>query len=453
MSPHPLKIAIIGAGPAGCTLAHLLLRQLPEGSAKLEIFERETHLHDRDQGGTLDLHDETGLAALRAAGLIDTPAFNTAARRDGDAIVLCDKQMRRWLDIASTADGGWFAQGKPEMDRLALRRLLLESLPPDIITWGKQVVKVVNRSDDATSVLHFKDGSTSSARYDLVVGADGTYSVVRPLLTPHEPHYSGVGGWNMLCKQSEAARPLLTKMVNRGSLFAYSDGKVLMGQQLGSGDLYISMWGVKPEGWMDPKVAGYDVADPAAVKRALLHEFRSWAPELRELIASFDEARVWPRSLVMLPTGIKWDSRPGVTVLGDAAHVMCPFVGLGVNAAMGDAMGLADEIARAVRGGAATAAELSAAALGKYEAGMLERAHAAQHFTEDIMKLMLFTPGAPGAVIEDYIVRLTADDMSATLASAWRFLVAIYYFFFKLFFVGGKAAIEGTPLRKLSVSS
>ncbi|KAK8063059.1 hypothetical protein PG997_015156 [Apiospora hydei] len=418
--PQPLNIAIIGAGPAGCTLAHLLRRNLPEGSAKLEVFERETALHDRDQGGTLDLHDETGLAALRAAGLIDTPEFDAVARRDGDAIVLCDKQMRRWLDIASTADGGWFAQGKPEIDRLALRKLLLESLPKEMITWGKQIVKVVNSPHDATSVLHFRDGSTSSTRYDLVVGADGTYSVVRPLLTPLQPFFSGVGGWNMLCKQSEARRPLLTKMVNRGSLFAYSDGKVLMGQQLGSGDLYISMWGVKPEAWMDPAVAGYDVADPKQVKAALLEEFSSWAPELRELIASFDEARVWPRSLVMLPTGIQWDSRPGVTVLGDAAHVMCPFAGLGVNAAMGDAMGLADEIAVAVKQGASTAAELGPC-LGRYEAGMFERAHAAQRFTADIMKLMLFTPGAPCAVIEDYILRVTADDMGANLASAWGF--------------------------------
>ncbi|KAK7959030.1 FAD/NAD(P)-binding domain-containing protein [Apiospora aurea] len=418
--PQPLNIAIIGAGPAGCTLAHLLHRNLPEGSAKLEVFERETALHDRDQGGTLDLHDETGLAALRAAGLIDTPEFDAVARRDGDAIVLCDKQMRRWLNIASTADGGWFAQGKPEIDRMALRKLLLESLPREMITWGKQVVKVVNSPHDATSVLHFRDGSTSSTRYDLVVGADGTYSVVRPLLTPLQPFFSGVGGWNMLCKQSEAARPLLTKMVNRGSLFAYSDGKVLMGQQLGSGDLYISMWGVKPEAWMDPAVAGYDVADPKQVKAALLEEFSSWAPELRELIASFDEARVWPRSLVMLPTGIRWDSRPGVTVLGDAAHVMCPFAGLGVNAAMGDAMGLADEIALAVKQGATTAAGLGQC-LGRYEAGMFGRAHAAQRFTVDIMKLMLFTPGAPCAVIEDYILRVTADDMGANLASAWGF--------------------------------
>ncbi|KAK8137325.1 hypothetical protein PG984_005265 [Apiospora sp. TS-2023a] len=66
---------------------------------------------------------------------------------------------------------------------------------------------------------------------------------------------------------------------------------------------------------------------------------------------------------------------------------------------------------------------------------------------------MLFTPGAPGVVIEDYIVRVTADDMSATLASVWRVLISIYYFFFKLFFVGSKASIQGTPLRKLSVSS
>lgn len=427
MSSKSLRIAVVGAGPAGCTLANLLNTSLDTHAAvSVTIFEREPHLHDRDQGGTLDLHEETGLAAIRACGLANSPEFAAIARHDGDSIILSDKKMTRWIDLNSSADGGWFSQGKPEVDRLALRRLLIQNLPADTIRWNKHVVKI-QAEPDSTWSLAFTDGSNATD-FDLVVGADGTYSVVRPLLTLQQPFYSGVGGWNMLCYNAEATRPLLTKLVRRGSLFAFSDGKVLMGQQLGSGDLYISMWGVKPTDWQD--ASGYDVRDPKAVKSALLHEFRNWAPELRELISCFDESKVWPRDLVMLPTGIDWNTRPGVTLLGDAAHVMCPFVGAGVNEAMADAMDLSKTILTLVQSG--WTKQSLAEGIQNYEQQMLSRVHKSQRLTEDIMKLVLFTPGAPETIIEKYVVRNTAQDMNYVVVSLWQILVTLYYFIFRL---------------------
>ncbi|KAI6091044.1 FAD/NAD(P)-binding domain-containing protein [Hypoxylon rubiginosum] len=421
--PKRLRIAVIGAGPAGCTLARLL--HLSPAPTSVMIFEREQHLHDRDQGGTLDLHEETGLAALRSARLADTPEFAAIARRDGDSMVLCDKHMRRWIDLKSTKDGGWFAEGKPEVDRLALRKLLLDSLPEGTVVWSKAVAKV-HLSTDGTSTIAFTDG-TIEPGFDLVVGADGTRSVVRPLVTQAEPFYSGVGGWNMLCPNAATTRPMLNNLVRRGSLFAYSDGKSLMGQQLGTGDLYIGMFSLKPENWQ--RTSGYDVNDPKAVKNALLEEFKNWAPELREIIASIDESKVWPRNLMTLPTGFRWDPKPGITLMGDAAHVMCPFVGQGVNAAMADAM----ELSRAIE--AASDEQWSRQSLDghirQYERMMWDRVRRAQKLTEDMMGLMLLTPGAPASVIEKYVVRATTDDMNIILASIWGFFVWLYYLFVK----------------------
>ncbi|CAH0054505.1 unnamed protein product [Clonostachys solani] len=427
MASRPLQIAIIGAGPSGCTLARLLQVSEQASAVKVTIFEREAQLHDRDQGGTLDLHDSTGLEALRRAELLHTDEFRAIARHDGDAIVLCDKNMRRWIDIASSSDGGWLAQGKPEVDRLQLRQLLLNSLVGNVVVWNKRVSKV-ELATDTSSTLYFEDGSSRSG-FDLVIGADGAYSIVRPLITPQKPFYSGVGGWNMLCPKASILRPLMNKMINRGSLFAFSDGKVVMGQQLGSGSIYISMWGLKPENWTSS--SGYDVKDPKHVKKALLEEFKDWAPELRELLASFDETQVWPRSLVMLPTGLTWDSKPGLTIMGDAAHVMCPFVGEGVNAAMADAMELADAIKDTVKSG--WSRELLAQNVEKYENGMRKRTLRASSMTEDIMKLMLFTPGAPTTTIERYFVRATSDDLPFLIRPIWKFLVNFYYFTFKAF--------------------
>ncbi|KAF2137938.1 uncharacterized protein K452DRAFT_291281 [Aplosporella prunicola CBS 121167] len=415
------RIAIVGAGPAGCTLARLLLLRGVLSASQIAIYEREAGLHARDQGGTLDLHEEKGLAALKAAGLYDK--FLSVARFDGDALAVCDKRMRPYLRLTSSRDGGWFAQGKPEVDRLALRRLLLDALPPGLVRWGRDV----RRIDEANGAVFFADGSVEQG-FDLIVGADGAYSAVRQALTPQQPFYSGVGGFNMVVPEAAKTRPLLHRLVNGGSCFAFSDGKVVMGQQLGDGAVYISVWGVRSEGWMSE--AGYDVRDARAVKAALMSEFSDWAPEVREMLAACDEGAVWPRSLVMLPVGMKWESKAGVTILGDAAHVMTPFVGEGVNAAMKDAMELAEAIEEALdRGGGRDAWGDS---VRRYEEGMFVRVHRVQKMTEDMMKLMLFTEGAPGTVMAQWVVRSVSDDMSAVAVALLTPLVWAYYFFFKL---------------------
>lgn len=161
MPSKPISIAIVGAGPSGAALARLLQVLPPkhQHSIQVTVFERETQLHDRDQGGTLDLHDETGIAALKLAGLADLPAFTSMARWDGDAMVLCDKDMQRWLSLESTKYGSWLAQGKPEDDRLQLRQLLIDSLAKGTVVWGKHISRVEHAAEGAF-VLHFQDGTS-----------------------------------------------------------------------------------------------------------------------------------------------------------------------------------------------------------------------------------------------------------------------------------------------------
>ncbi|KAK3681227.1 hypothetical protein B0T22DRAFT_523271 [Podospora appendiculata] len=424
--PSTLRLAIIGAGPAGTCLARLLITsptRLVPAQSKIEIaiFERETGLSSRDQGGTLDLHKATGLAALKAAGLYDE--FLTIARWDGDALTVADKHMTRYLSLRSSAANGKLALGKPEVDRRALRKLLLDSLPPGIVRWGRRVAKV----DAVKRMLLFEDG-TEEGPWDLIVGADGTNSIIRPLLTPEEPFYSGVAGFNMVIPAAAVTRPLLSKLVAGGSVFAFGDGKVVMGQQLGDGGVYVSVWAVKPENWV--LRAGYNIHDGAAVKAALLDEYREWAPEVRELLSAFDESVIWPRSLMMLPVGIRWDNKPGLTLLGDAAHVMTPFVGEGVNGAMADALELSRAILEAVDEG--WEGEVLKRQVKNYEDGMFRRVRVVQKMTEDMMKLMLFTEGAPRSVMAQWIVRSMSDDLGPFKLAGFRIAASAYYFFFKL---------------------
>jgi 2-polyprenyl-6-methoxyphenol hydroxylase-like FAD-dependent oxidoreductase len=76
------KVAVIGAGPAGCTLARLIQRF--DAPVEITIFESDESLTHRSQGGTLDLHTDSGIAALKKADLYDE--FRKRARYDGEGM-------------------------------------------------------------------------------------------------------------------------------------------------------------------------------------------------------------------------------------------------------------------------------------------------------------------------------------------------------------------------------
>ena len=82
----------------------------------------------------------------------------------------------------------------------------------------------------------------------------------------------------------------------------------------------------------------------AAASRADRAEFDGWAPELTALITDGETAPVPPPPLHALPIGHRWDRVPGVTLLGDAAHLMPPN-GEGANLAMFDGAELGKAIA------------------------------------------------------------------------------------------------------------
>lgn len=410
------RIAIIGAGPAGCTLARLLTIQ----SIPVVIFEGEPTINVRSQGGTLDLHEDTGLAALKEAGLYS--AFLKQARFDGDAIKLCDKHMRSYLNLGSSAEKSWLAQGKPEIDRSALRALLLESLPEGMIRWGCRL-KLVEPKD---GTLVFEHGIERG--FDLVVGADGAWSKVRPMLTDVKPFYSGVGGFTATIADVARRAPEVHKLVNRGSWFNYSDGSMILGQQMGDGSLYVTVWQIRDQNWQ--RDAKFDIWDGKAVRQELCKEYADWSPEVLMLLQAIDDKGVVPRSLYMLPVDFRWENKPGFTLLGDAAHLMTPFVGEGVNTAMKDATELARVIVHARKG--ARGPEGLYRQIKKYEEDMFVRVNKVQRKTEDMMNMMMFTRGAPGTTIERWIIRAMSDDLHRLLLPVVRLLVFAFYFFYKL---------------------
>ena len=389
----PPKVAIIGAGPAGSTLARLLIR----ASIPVTIFEGESSMSVREQGGTLDLHTHTGLKALTRAGLDEE--YAKYARYDGEALNLADKNLVSVIKVGGSTEAS--SRGRPEIDRARLRQILVNSLPEGTIRWNCRLRRV----DERDLSLHFDHGVESG--FDLLIGADGAWSKVRPVLTNVQPQFVGLGGYDLFIHDAEKNHPDLHKLVNRGSLFAYSDCKGLIAQQRGDGTIIVYASGKRDEDWKEK--CGYDLHKANEVKKAIREEFKDWAEPLVKLTQVADENDFTARSLYILPPGHRWKHRAKVTLIGDAAHLMTPHAGEGVNVAMEDAMNLADAIIRSAESQDVTNTLDKEISL--FEDEMMARATRFQKHSLANTKDMYFNTGAPHATVDNWVRRAMAQRL------------------------------------------
>ncbi|KAH8690005.1 putative salicylate hydroxylase [Talaromyces proteolyticus] len=317
------KIAIIGAGPAGLTLASILYRN----GITSTVFESDESPSARPQGGSLDLHPQTGQAALDACGL--TPQFKKYARYDGQDLVLSDKHHNRLIQLKDTETG------KPEIDRTQLRKILLDSLPEGVVRWNEHLVSATEET--LTFKTHVESG------FDLIVGADGAWSKIRPLCCYVTPFYAGITGIELVLNETSSKHSEISALVGNGSVFAMAsdDGRGLSFQRNDNDTIKCYAWSRRPEHWV--KDGGLNWENRAEVCAVLKKDFGDWSPELTRIIDECDNTPT-PRPLYMLPVGIRWPSQKKVTIIGDAAHLMTPFAGEGVNMAMADGMDLAEAI-------------------------------------------------------------------------------------------------------------
>ncbi|MFF3335268.1 FAD-dependent oxidoreductase [Streptomyces sp. NPDC002888] len=363
-------VTIIGAGLGGLTLARVLhVHGIPA-----TVYEAEASPTARAQGGMLDIHDYNGQPALRAAGLMDE------FRR----LVLEGRQAMRILDPDGTvlfdkADDG--TGGRPEVLRGELRQILLDSLPVGTVRWGHKVSGVRALGEGRHEVT-FADGTTVVT--SLLVGADGAWSRVRLLLFDATPEYVGRSVIETYLFDSDTRHPATAKAVGGGALFALAPGKGIQAHRESGATLHTYVVLTEPQDWF----AAIDFTDAAAATARIVREFDGWAPELTALITDSDTAPVL-RPLYALSIGHRWDRAPGVTLLGDAAHLSAPN-GEGANLAMLDGADLGKAIA--------AHPDDVEAALAEYEQAMFPRGTEAVAEGTRIYEL-LFGDDAPHGLI------------------------------------------------------
>ncbi len=391
-----MRVAIVGGGPGGLTLAQGLLRQ----GIQATVYEKSRVRDDYVQGFRLRIR-ERGIQALRAclpAPLFE--AFEATTGRSPIASVSLDEQLGAVEDLRGQVLPGDVddAHAGKSVSRITLRQVLLSGLD-EHVRYGAEYSHYVKQADGSVS-LHFADGSSANA--DIVVGADGINSRVRQQLLPHARVFdTGVRRLAGKISVKEAKR--------LGLLPLFFERQVGIRPKNGRGHgLSISAHRVDAQAFRDYGLIGaddathsgieglhfsnttdylwwntafrqnelaldavLDKANGAQLLELLADHLQGWHPELLRLLRHTHPSTVAALKVRSSEPPDPWPTGR-VTLLGDAIHAMTYFRALGGNTAIFDAGLLVHELAAVKHEG-----KPLLTALGDYEQAMQAHGFAA----------------------------------------------------------------------------
>lgn len=364
------RIAIAGGGPGALTLGALLhQRNIP--FTIYELRPRPTAADLDEPSGMLDLHEDSGLAAVRACGLFDQFLPFTAECEESMIVADQDGNVLH-ADQGGSGSGDRAEYHRPEISRHNITRLMLSVLPEGVVQYETKVVvaaaaaSAARRSKageeaggDEVVLLELEHGGrTTEEKFDLVVGADGAWSRIRPLLSEARPQMSGLHYITLIIRDVTKQYPVLAARVGKGSYMALGNRHGVFSMRGAQDSAMVRLFISDTQMGVEAVTKMADLPISEVRERLLGDErlFGAFGDKVKELLrVAFDEevkakgagCSLEVKPLVMLPVGHRWEHTPGVTLVGDAAHVMLPTAGEGVNQAMWDALKLSEAIVKA----------------------------------------------------------------------------------------------------------
>jgi 2-polyprenyl-6-methoxyphenol hydroxylase-like FAD-dependent oxidoreductase len=389
---RPLHVLVAGGGLSGLAVAQGMLKS----GHTVEVFERDADL-DRKQGYYLHFNQLGGEALRRVLPDDLFELYLDTSRESYDRIesIVLNKELVELSSQPSMHQPPAGPRRHTGVHRRTLRQILSARLGEALHT-GSPVVGFEQDADGVTVTL--ADGST--ARGDVLVGADGIRSAVRTQYLPDVPviptGIKGIGVYGRTPITPELDE-IMPDLLDQGVLMAIDEkgSRLLVASfrpRRAAGEAaaerapdvhvddvppYIMVSGSVSPGTVVPPAAEWTDETALEMRASMLRAVEGWHPAAHATVAGID-----PASLFAIPFGYLEPAEPWeptrVTVVGDAAHGMLPTLGMGANLSLNDAALLVEQLDAAGRGEVGLTE-----GIGKYEAQMRETAYPILRMTID----------------------------------------------------------------------